>query len=102
METVETPVIEGVKLIYDSDSLCVIQCRAGAKDAYGQMRNETVRYFFVEDVYMTRASGVPAYGDLVVGGKYLKGREIREFRKKMQYKAEETYLYYLSSSRSID
>lgn len=102
MGTVDTPEIKDVKVIYDCDSLCVVQCRAGAKDMYGEIRSETVRYFFVKDVYMTRGTGVPSYGDLVVGGKYLKGKEIREFQKSMRDKAGETYIYYLSASRSVD
>lgn len=102
METVESPKIKNVKVIYDCDSLCVVQCKAGAKDVYGETRSETVRYFFVKDMFMSRATGVPSYGDLVVGGKYLKGKEIREFQKSMRDKAGETYIYYLSASRSVD
>lgn len=102
MGTVEAPVIKGVKLIYDSDSLCVLQCKAGARDTYGEIRNETVRYYFVKDCIMARATGEPSYGDLVVGGKYLKGRAIKEFRKEMETEPEETYFYFLSASRSVN
>ena len=102
METVAAPVIKDVKLIYDSDSLCVLQCRAGAKDVYGKTRTETVRYYFVMDCIMTRASGEPSYGDLVVGGNYLKGREIKEFQKEMETRPEETYFYFLSASRPVE
>ena len=102
MGTVERPKIKDVKVIYDCDSICVVQCKAGAKDVYGKTRNETVRYFFVKDMFMSRATGVPTYGDLVVGGKYLKGKEISEFRKEMTDKAKGAYMYYLSASRSVD
>ena len=102
MGTVEAPVIKGVKLIYDSDSLCVLQCKAGARDTYGKIRNETVRYYFVKDCIMARVTGEPSYGDLVVGGKYLKGRAIKEFRKEMETEPEETYFYFLSASRSVN
>lgn len=101
METVEAPIIKGVRVIYDTDTLCVVQCKAKAKDAYGMFRSETIRYFFVEDTFVTHASGEPSYGDLVAGGKYLKGKAIKAFQKEMDQKARESYLYYLSASRPV-
>ncbi len=103
MGTVDTPEIKDVKVIYDCDSLCVVQCRAGAKDAYGMIRSETVRYFFVLDTYLSYATGIPSYGDLVVGGKYLEDRKsIKTFQKEMTERPKEVYMYYLSASRPVN
>jgi len=95
MQTVEKPVIKDIETIYDCDSMCVLQCKAYARDADGQYRSETIRYFFIKDTFVSGATGVPSYGDFVLGGKYLDKKGIAAFRKSMKDGGTEKYNYYL-------
>ena len=101
MQTVGKPEIKDIEVIYDCDSLCVLQCRASAPDQYGYRRSETVRYFFVKDVFLSKASGKTVYGDFVTGGKILDKKGKKVFQKTMEDGKTEKYLYYLGMANHI-
>ncbi len=98
MNTVDSPKILDVSAIYDCDSLCVLQCHAEAPDENGTVLKETVRFFFVKDMFVSFSTGVPSYSYLVKGGKILDKKEIRAFSEEMQKGGTERYLYYLGTS----
>ena len=95
MQAVDKPVISDIESVYDCDSICVIQCKAFAKDENGEYHGDTIRYFFVKDTFMTNATGTPVYGDLVMGGQYLDRKGKKSFCKTMRTGGTEKYLYYL-------
>ena len=102
METVGEPAISDLQVIFDCDSLCILQCKASALDASGRRREETVRYFFVRDNIMSAVSGSPQYFDSVTGAKYLDKKGIKDFVKKYKESSTEHYTNYLGMSVPIE
>lgn len=101
MSVVEKPVISDIELVYDCDSICVIQCKAFAKNEDGEYLGDTVRYYFVKDNFMTRAKGSPVYGDLVMGAEYLDRKGRKSFCRSMKAGGTERYLYYLGMASPL-
>lgn len=102
METVGEPTITDLQVIFDCDSLCILQCKASAPDASGRRREETVRYSFVRDNMMSAVSGRPQYFDRVTGAKYLDKKGIKDFVKKYKESSTEHYTNYLGMSAPIE
>lgn len=102
MGTVGKPIITDLQVIFDCDSLCILQCKASAPDASGKLREDTVRYFFVRDNMMSAFYGRPQYFDSVTGAQYLDKAGIREFVKKYNENSNEHYTYYLGMSAPVD
>lgn len=101
MGTVEKPDIKDIMPVYSCDSICVLQCRASAKDAEGEIKSETIRYIFVRDNFLSACNGKECYGHKVMGAPYLDKEGIKEFCDKMEEHAQELYLYYISSSEPV-
>lgn len=102
METVGEPTITGLQVILDCESICILQCKASAPDAFGKRREDTVRYTFVRDNMLSAAYGRPVYLDHVTGAKYLDKAGIREFVKDYQQNRAERYAYYLGISAPVE
>lgn len=98
VNTTDSPKINDVSAIYDCDSLCVLQCYAEAPDENGTVLKETIRFFFVKDMFVSFSTGIPSYSYMVNGGKILDKKEKRAFSKEMQKGGTERYLYYLGTS----
>lgn len=101
METVGEPRVDNMKVIYDCDSLCIIQGHASAKDAAGKDRDDTFRYIFVKDPFMTAMTGKPVYYDAVQGSKLLSGKELEEFRQKLRDGGSKTFNQYLAMGEPV-
>ncbi len=98
LNTVDSPTISDVSAIYDCDSLCVLQCYAEAPDENGKVFKETIRFFFVKDMYLSLSTGIPSYSYLVNGGKILGKKEKHAYSIEMQKGGTERYLYYIGIS----
>ena len=94
--SVKRPEIIDVRLVYDSDSICVIQCVASSADASGNNMSQPMRYVFARDSFMSMAKGSDVYVHAAVGAKYLDDDGIKEFRQKMDDKSRNLYVTYLS------
>jgi len=101
MGTVEKPVIKDLVVVFDCDSLCILQCHASAKDANGSTQSESIRYAFVKDTFLSACNGKDVYCHLVQGATYLDKKGIEEFHKKMKDYPQQMYTYYLSNAKSL-
>lgn len=102
LDAVGEPRIEDLTIVYDCDSLCILQCKAYAKDRSGRDLYDTIRYIFVQDRYMSWATGRPVYHESLTGGKFLSDKEIKEFRKETEENAAARYNYYLGISQLVE
>ncbi|MBR5396486.1 MAG: hypothetical protein IK145_01365 [Bacteroidales bacterium] len=95
------PEIKDIQVLYDCDSLCILQCRALSKDAEGNDLSGVARYIFAKDPFLSRANGKPAYCDAALGSEYLDSKGIKEFRKKMEDNGSDIFFYYLAMCEFI-
>ncbi|MCF0173455.1 MAG: hypothetical protein HUJ91_07005 [Bacteroidales bacterium] len=102
LKTVDTPDIKDVEVVYDCDSICVLQCRASAKDAAGNVLKETIRYFFIKDKFMSACKGVDCFYHSLTGADFLDENGIEEFCTMMKENSSESFLLYLSRSEPIN
>ena len=98
---VTEPEIKDIQVLYDCDSLCILQCRALSKDAEGNDLSGVARYIFAKDPFLSRANGKPAYCDAALGSDYLDSKGIKEFRKKMEDNGSDIFFYYLAMCEFI-
>ena len=88
--------IKDIQVIYDCDSLCILQCRSFAKDTSGYDVSKDIRYFFLHDRFMSFATGTPVYCHTVQGADYLSKEGIREFKEKMDKGGRERFMFCLA------
>lgn len=88
--------IKDIQVIYDCDSLCIVQCRSFAKDTDGNDVSKEVRYFFAQDRFMSFATGAPFYCHGVQDADYLSKEGIREFKMKMDKGGTERFMLSLA------
>ena len=81
--------IKDLKLIYDCDSLCIFQGHAVGKNEEGQLIKESIRYIFVKD-------------SSVRGADYMSGKEIKDFKRKMDEGGTDLYQQYLAMGDMVD
>lgn len=101
MGTVEKPYIKDLMEVYSCDSICVLQCRASAKDAEGEIKSETIRYIFVKDNFLSACNGKDTYGHKVTGAPYLDHKGIKDFCTNLEEHAQESYIYFIASSEPV-
>lgn len=101
MGTVGKPDIQDVEVIYQCDSLCVLQAKVSGKDTSGAVQKETIRYFFIKDTFASAVFGLPEYCHSVTGAPYLDKKGIEEFCKEITAEPYKTYLYHLAKGRKI-
>lgn len=99
--TVDKPKIQDVMVIYDCDSLCVLQCKASAHGQEGSVIEETVRYFFVKDNLVSVWSGKDTYYHMLQGAPYLDKQGIKDFRSVMNGKPQEAYQFYMTHAEPV-
>lgn len=99
--TVETPSIEKLQLIYQNDSLCVLQFYSSARDAENVLKSETIRYIFVVDTFLSRFNGKPSYCHAIQGAPYLDKEGIAKFRKRIDSDPQNMYIKYLSECENV-
>ena len=87
--------IEGLKLIYNCDSLSIFQGYAIGKDSEGKEIKESIRYIFAKDTFISAVSGKPTYYEAVRGGNYLSKQGIKDFQKTMDEGGSDLYNKYL-------
>ena len=88
--------IKDIQVIYDCDSLCVLQCHSFAKDTSGFEVSNNIRYFFLHDRFMSFVTGVPVYCHAVQSADYLSKEGIREFKEKMDKGGTERFMFCLA------
>ena len=88
--------------LYASDSLCIIQCKAVARDAKSDGYSFPVRYILVRDVVMSHAMRRPMYEEYLAGGVELTKEETKDL--KARYKKESTryYTYYAAVGEPVN
>lgn len=94
--------IKDLKLIYDCDSLCIFQGHAVGKNEEGQLIKESIRYIFVKDSFVSAISGKPTYYEAVRGADYMSGKEIKDFKRKMDEGGTDLYQQYLAMGDMVD
>lgn len=99
--TVGKPELKDVEIVYDCDSICVLQGRASGKDRDGNVKKETIRYIFVLDTFIARATGNPVYYHILQGAVYLDAEGKKEFRRKMTEEENLMYPYYLKITEPV-
>ena len=87
--------IEGLKLIYNCDSLSIFQGYAIGKDSEGKEIKESIHYIFAKDTFISAVSGKPTYYEAVRGGNYLSKQGIKDFQKTMDEGGSDLYNKYL-------
>lgn len=96
-----TPEVSGLEVIYDCDSLCMIQCYAVVPDPSGDDTVESVRYTFAKDPFFSRVEGRPIYYHTVKGAAYFNKEEIKQFQKKMEDGGSRLFAFYLASCEPL-
>lgn len=101
MGTVEKPLIKDLQVVYQCDSMCVIQAHVSAKDAYGKVQKENIRYFFIKDTFASSLNEGDVYCHKVTGAVYLDKKGIKKFQDDLEKEPQRTYIYYLAASTPI-
>lgn len=94
--------VKDLQLIYDCDSLCIFQGHAIGKTEEGQLIKESIRYIFVKDSFVSAISGKPTYYEAVRGADYMSGKEIKDFKRKMDEGGTNLYQQYLAMGDIVD
>lgn len=99
--TVGKPEMKNIETVYDCDSICVIQAKVSGRDRSGNIKRETVRYIFVLDTYISRATGNPVYYHILQGAAYLDSEGKNEFCRRMREEEDIMYPYYLKIAEPL-
>ena len=94
--------IQSPDIIYDSDSLCMIQFKAVAKDPSGKKFSFPVRYIYLRDVFMSAAKGHPIYLEMVTGCQTMNRKELKTLKESCREKSNELYIYYAGVATPIN
>ncbi len=94
--------IKDLKLIYDCDSLCIFQGFAIGKTSEEKIIKEPIRYIFVKDSFVSAISGKPTYYEAVRGADYMSGKEIKDFKRKMDEGGTNLYQQYLAMGDMVE
>lgn len=94
--------IQSPEIIYDCDSICMIQFQALAKDSAGEDYTFPVRYIFVKDVFMSAAKGHPVYSEMVAGSPKMDREEVQKLKDHCREHGTELYVFYSGAASPID
>lgn len=92
--------LTSVKTVFDSDSLCIVQCLAVCEDSMGT--SFPLRYILVRDAFMSMAKGRPVYCDGLFGAKLLSDDEIKAIHKEIAEGGPRSYEYYVGITLPIE
>ena len=88
--------------LYASDSLCIIQCKAVARDAQLDGYSFPVRYILVRDVVMSHAMGRPVYEECVTGGFELTRKEVKDLKARYKKESARYYTHYAAAGEPVN
>ena len=91
-----------VKTVFDSDSLCIVQCVAVCTDSLGAETRLPLRYVFVRDAFMSLAKGRPAYNEGLFGANLLSEKEIEDMHKVIASGGPRSYDYYVGVTLPVE
>lgn len=91
-----------VKTVFDSDSLCIVQCLAVCKDSLGTETALPLRYILVHDFFMSIAKGHTVYSEGLFGANLLSDDEVKGIHKEIAEGGPRSYEYYVGVTLPIE
>lgn len=85
------PAIENLKIIYENDSICLLQFTAAYKDKSNKTKRLDLRYIYLLDGFMSMAEGKPVFNEDFRNILCLPDEIIKESRKEVKRNKEVVY-----------
>ncbi len=94
--------IQTPETIYQCDSLCIIHFQAVANDSSGKEFSFPVRYVFLQDKFLSAASGHPVYSEMVTGSPTMDREEVEKLKEYCRENSDKLYVYYSGTATPIE
>lgn len=85
------PAIENLKIVYENDSICLLQFTAAYKDNSNKTKRLDFRYIYLFDRFMSMAEGKPVFNEDFRNILCLPDEIIKESRKEVERNKEVVY-----------
>lgn len=85
------PAIEDLKIVYENDSICLLQFTAAYKDSTNATRRLDFRYIYLFDRFMSMAEGKPVFNEDFRNILCLPDEIIKESREEVKRNKEVVY-----------
>lgn len=94
--------IQSPETIFQCDSLCIIHFQAVANDSSGKEFSFPVRYVFLQDKFLSAASGHPVYSEMVTGSPTMDREEVEKLKEYCRENSDKLYVYYSGTATPIE
>lgn len=92
------PEIEDLKVVYENDSICLLQFTAAYKDSANTTKRLDLRYIYLFDRFMSMAEGKPVFNEGFRNILCLPDQIIKESREEVKMNKEVVYNDFIGST----